>query len=207
MAPSRDLSWLHGLAEPVVGTAEPGVARLKSPTAPVATSAPPLTAFQRVLLSTDGTLTRVLEAYAGEPVEVVKLLQATEVSDARDGDLLLRGVEPVLRRRVLLRGRRSRRHLLYAEAVVLPGRVEPAFLAGLLETDKPIGTLLAETRTETFREILAVGREEAGACAVHFDTAPSAELVVRTYRIWSHGQPIVLITEKFPSTFFRELPE
>ncbi len=204
MAPSRDLSWLHALAQPVAGTAETGVAQLESPTAPVAVAALP--PFQRVLLGTDGAITFILEAYAGEPVEVAKLVQETDVAGSGDVRLLLDADEPVLRRTVLVRGMRSGHSLLYAEAVVVPRRVTPAFLAGLIETDKPIGRLLAESRTETFREILVVGREEAGPWAVHFETDPSAELLVRTYRIWAGQQPIVLITEKFPSTFFRHLP-
>ena len=40
---------------------------------PAAAIAAPLTWFQRVLLGTDGTVTHILEAYTGEPIEVRKL--------------------------------------------------------------------------------------------------------------------------------------
>lgn len=163
------------------------------------------TRFQRMLLGTDGTVTHILEAYADEPIDVVKLLQ--EIDTWKDGDAhLLLSDGKVLRRRVLLRGRRSLRTLLYAEAVVAIERAAPAILQGLLETDKPIGVLLAENRTETFREILEVGREPAGACGAHFAIDPSAELLFRTYRIVAGQQPVILITEKFPADSFRGFP-
>lgn len=170
------------------------------------------TRFQRILLGTDGNVTHILEAYAGEPVDVVKLLQEFDTSNDADGDLQLSAEglaaadNKVLRRRVLLRGRRSQRPLLYAEAVVVVERVESAFLEGLLGTDKPIGVLLAENRTETFREILRVGREPAGACAPALGIDGSAEVFCRTYRIVSGQQPMILITERFEIDAFRELP-
>lgn len=165
----------------------------------------PLTRFQQVLVGTDGTVTNILATFAGEPVEVVKLLQKFDTATGADADLLVEG-EAVLRRRVLLRGQRSRRSLLYAEAIVAVNRVKPVILEGLLETDKAIGVLLAESRSETFREILRVDREPAGPLAVHFDVDPASALVWRTYRIIAGGQPVMVITEKFPAGLYRVLP-
>ncbi len=164
------------------------------------------TRFQRMLLGTDGSVTHILEAYAGEPIEVVKLRQEFDAANDADADLLLTTPAKVLRRRVLLRGRNSLRPLLHAEAVVVVERVEPAFLEGLLRTDKPIGVLLAEHRTETFREILRAGREPAGACAPHLGIDVAAEIFIRTYRVVAQRQPVILITERFHADTFRELP-
>lgn len=164
------------------------------------------TRFQRMLLGTDGTVTRLLEAYAGEPVEVVKLRQDLDTAGAAGEDLCLPAGERVLRRHVVLRGRRSRQNLLYAEAVVVPARADPGFMDALLGTDVPIGALLADHRTETFREILVVARERAGPCGAHFGIDAGAELIFRTYRIVTRRQPVILITEKFPTGFFRRLP-
>lgn len=166
----------------------------------------PLTRFQRMLVGTDGTVTHILEAYADEPVEVVKLLQVFDTSNEGDGHLALLPDDKVLRRRVVLRGRRSRRNLLYAEAVVVAERVDPAFLDGVVGTGKPIGLLLAEHRTETFREILEVGRQPAGPAGAHFGLDATEELIFRTYRIVANRHPIILITERFPPDFFRGLP-
>jgi len=160
------------------------------------------TRFQQMLLGTDGTVTHLLEAYAGEPMAVVKLLQELDTSTDDDRDLNLPEAEDVLRRQVVLRGGRSGGTFLYAEAVVALGRVEPAFLDGLIGTDKPIGVLLAEARTETFREILHVGRQPAGPSGAHFGLDTGAEVIFRTYRIVARRQPVILITEKFPSDHF-----
>ena len=165
-----------------------------------------LTRFQRILLGTDGTLTHILETYADEPIDVVKLRQVFDTSGEGDAALDLSEPKKVLRRRVVLRGRRSSRTFLYAEAVVVLERVEPTFLDGLVNTDRPIGVLLGENRTETFREILEVGRDPAGPVGDHFGIPGDALLVSRTYRIVARGQPIMLITEKFPPDFFRGLP-
>ena len=165
-----------------------------------------LTRFQRIMVGTDGTVTHILEAFAGEAIEAVKLSQELGPSGRADALLELPGESQVLRRRVLLRGTRSARNLLYAEAVVVVARVHLDVLNGMLSTDEPIGRLLAENQVETFREILVVDRAPAGACAVHFGIDPGEEVVSRTYRIISHGLPIMLITERFPADSFRELP-
>ena len=174
-------------------------------TLPARCVTPLLTRFQQVLLGTDGTVTNLLEAYAGEPVEVVKLRQVFDTSNDADADLMAAGGD-VLRRRVLLRGRRGRQRLLYAEAVLAVERVDAPVLEALLSTDKAIGVVLAEHRIETFREILRVGSEPAGPTGAHFGVDASAELISRTYRIIAGGQPVILITEKFPANLFRDLP-
>lgn len=164
------------------------------------------TRFQRVLLGTDGTVTHILEAYAGEPIEVLKLRQDFDTAGVDGGLLDLPADGRVLRRRVVLRGRRSKRHLLYAEAVVVPDRVAPTVLDGLVRTEAPIGTLLAENRTETFREILRVDKEPAGASGRHLGVDAATPVIFRTYRIVAQARPIMMITEKFPTDSFLGLP-
>jgi chorismate-pyruvate lyase len=166
----------------------------------------PLTPFQRMLVGTDGTVTHILEAYAGEPIEVVKLRQVFDHATGADGPLDLQDLDEVLHRRVVLRTGHTRRNLLYAEAVVALARVAPEFVESLVGTETPIGVLLNEHRMETRREILTVGREPAGPTAVHFDLDPASELIVRSYRIVAGGCPIVVITEKFPTDLFRRGP-
>lgn len=158
-----------------------------------------------MLVGTDGTVTHILEAYAGEPIEVVKLVQAFDTANGADHLLALDDGEAVLRRRVVLRTACTQRNLLYAEVVVAVARAGPALVEGLVGTGKPIGVLLAEHRMETLREILAVDHEPAGSAAAHFDVEESAPLVVRTYRVVAGGRPILLITEKFPASLFQGL--
>ncbi len=166
---------------------------------------PSLTPLQRMLLRTDGTLTPILEAYAGEAVEVVRLHQEYDLSTEGDGALLVPPGVKVLRRRVVLRGSQSRRSLLYAEAVIVPERVEPCLVEDLLGTDKPIGALLSEYRVETLRDILVVEREPAGPAGRFLGADPAATVLSRTYRIVAGHRPIMLITEKFRAELFRTL--
>lgn len=179
----------------------------RSPLLPAVTDDPTsLTRFQRMLVGTDGTVTHLLEAYAGEPMEVVKLLQEFETLDEPHPELELGAGDEVLRRRVVLRGRHSGHTMLYAEALVAVSRVEPRFLDALLVTEKPLGTILAERRTETFREILRVSPEPAGAIGGHFGVDADDSVIARTYRIVTGAQPVIVVTEKFPATFFRGVP-
>ncbi len=164
------------------------------------------TPLQRMLLRSDGTVAHLLEAYAGEPILVAKLFQELDAAGEGDAELELSVDDKVLRRRVVLQGAASGRILLYAEAVVALARVDPQLLDGLVSTDKPIGILLSEHRTETFREILRVQLTAAGPSGAHFKIEPTAELASRTYRILREQQPMILITEKFPLTFFRSVP-
>jgi chorismate-pyruvate lyase len=95
---------------------------------------------------------------------------------------------------------------LYAEATVVPERVQAWLVEELMGTDKPIGALLSEYRIESRRDILVIDREPAGPCGAYFGIAPSAPALFRTYRIVAGGHPISLITEKFPAAAFVALP-
>ena len=167
---------------------------------------PALTRLQRLLVGTDGTVTHLLEVFAGESIEVVKLSQVFGPATAADAALGVAPGDEVLRRQVLLRGQVSGTDLLYAEAAVAPARVHPAVLDGLLATEEPIGRLLAANRAETFREILETGLVPAGRCGPWFGLPETADLVFRTYRIVAHGIPAMVITERFPTESFRSLP-
>lgn len=168
----------------------------------VNTAETPLSTFQRVLLMTDGTVTDVLEAYTNEPVKVVKLAQWLDGVDPERPELERPVTDRVLRRSVLLQGTVTGTNLLHADSVVTPTHLHPDVMDGLLESDTPLGRLLARYRVETFREILAVGFEPAGSCAHHFGIDPAEKLVFRTYRILVDQRPVVRVTEKFPVTWF-----
>lgn len=157
-----------------------------------------LAPFHRLLLDADGTVTQILEAWAGETVEAVKLHQ-TFASALRSGSGLdvAKGT-PVLRRQVLLRGTRTGVVLLHATASIAVHRLPRPVLDGMLMTSEPIGRLLVASRVETFREIVAIGVEAAGACSLHFGLMPEDEMLFRTYRIVRGGRPMMVITERLP---------
>jgi len=161
-----------------------------------------LNTLQRVLLITDGTVTDVLEAYANERIRVVKLAQEFDTVDADQPELDSPYASRVLRRTVLLQGSMTGTNFVHAHSVFTPDHLHPEIVDALLVSNWPLGRLLARYRVETFREILAVGFEPAGACADYFGVDPASQLVFRTYRIMVEGRPVVRITEKFPVTWF-----
>lgn len=164
-----------------------------------------LSPFQRTLVSTDGTVTRTLEAFTGEAIKCVKLDQAfgsVEAKQAEAEALEAPAGSRVIRRTVLLRGRRSLRNYVYARSTVLIERVPVTMVYGMIYTSKPVGVLLAEDRVETTREVLDVGQERAGSEAQYFGLDPDDAMICRSYRIVVGRHPALLITERFPASLF-----
>lgn len=151
---------------------------------------------QKVLLTTDGTVTQLLEIYSGEKISVQKLGHA--LVKGAPPSLGVSASEPVLSRRILLRG--ATRPYMYAHSWLVPSRMPPGMQETILQTDTPIGQLWKAARLETFREIIDFRREQDGEVAALFGVDES--LLSRTYLISAGGAPMGLIEEKFPATFF-----
>lgn len=152
----------------------------------------------RILATTDGTVTDILEAWANDAVAVGHLSQREE-SLVRPLPLLDAGARsPVLRREVLLVGARSRRPLLYAESLIFAARLPAGIREGLRHGRTPIGKLLRGYRLETYREFLHLGRTSAGPLALPFHISPDDLMIERTYRVFAGGRPVMLIHEQFP---------
>jgi chorismate-pyruvate lyase len=162
-----------------------------------------LSSFQRILLTTDGMVTEMLEAYLWERMIVVKLSQEQVPSEVDVPELEIQKGENVLQRTILLRGRMSHKNHIFAHSVIAPDRLNDRIRDGLVHSGKAIGLLILEDRLETFREILSCGREQAGDLAEHFAIDPDAYLIYRTYRVIVNRSPIMLITEKFPESEFQ----
>ncbi|MBC6906155.1 DUF98 domain-containing protein [Saccharophagus sp. K07] len=144
----------------------------------------------RTLLVTDGTVTKVLEAYFWEPVDVrAEYLEVVRPEQSIPW-LNLEAGEDVLARRVQLVGEQS--GTLYAEAfsVVRLDEFEPGLQQSLVEGSVGIGVLLRESGLETYREIMTVGVESG--------PAERGDWVYRTYRITCDKKPVILIRESFP---------
>jgi chorismate-pyruvate lyase len=161
-----------------------------------------LSLSQKTLVLTDGTLTKMIELYIGELLHVVKLSERTIVLPQPIASLQIQPGQSVIERKILLQGMVQAQNWLYAESLIIPDRLEPSFKERLLHSREPIGKLWIEHRTETFREILASFREPADKLASYFAIAPEEHLLCRSYRVFSNRQPIMLITEKFPESFF-----
>jgi chorismate-pyruvate lyase len=161
-----------------------------------------LSTFQRILLTTDGTVTDILEAYLFEQIRVVKLSeQLVSLSHDIPAMELKQGTEVIVRK-ILLQGKISRKNFIYADSIIVPERLDERFREALLETKMPIGKIWFEQRVETFKEILDSSKEAPGEIAEHFTMQPSERLLSRTYRVVTNRKSVMMITEKFPESYF-----
>lgn len=147
--------------------------------------------FLRSLLVTDGTVTKILEAYFWEPVMVDTLAQGLAIA-ARDIPWVgVAAGDEVLTRQAQLRGADSGR--LYADAfsVIRVERIPETFRQRLIDREIGIGVLIRDSGLESYREVLEVG---VGA-------GTGAE-VFRTYRIIIDRAPVILLTETFPIALY-----
>jgi beta-ribofuranosylaminobenzene 5'-phosphate synthase len=163
-----------------------------------------LSRVQKILLSTDGSVTRLLETITGSQVRIATLSQEVAGAGAEASGLL--GVaegEPVNHRVVRIEDSRSSATLIYAVSDTPLSRLSPGFREDLMRADIPIGRILARHRIESRREILDARIIPAGdEHARIFGTFRGEPLLSRRYRIVHRGQPLISIEEQFPASAF-----
>lgn len=157
-----------------------------------------LTPFQRALVSIDGTVTKFIEAYMLEPVESVLLTQQNQPLLADHPWLTLPAGSEVITRQVLLRGRYSATIYAYAVSLLAPQRLPANLLRDLAVEPAGIGRVLLNSQIENRREILWYGREQLAHLPETIEQYTGKDFLSRTYRILIQGQPVMLISEKFP---------
>lgn len=145
--------------------------------------------FLRAVLVTDGTVTKILEAYFWEPVSVDTLEQRFETADDDVPWIALHAGESCLVRDACLRGTESGQRFAEAFSLIRVDRIPSGFRQRLIDREIGIGVLIRDSGLESYREVLDIGLER-------LDT--DALTVYRTYRIIIAGQPVILITEYFP---------
>jgi len=156
----------------------------------------------RLLFATDGRISHILEAYAGETVDLVGLTSSllTEALDRREFGA--EGRERVLQRVGLLRGRASGRVFVHAESVVMLDRVSAPVADELTRTSTSVLKLFSQHRIATFREGVGEWEGHDEHIAAHFGIGPGDLLVARTYQVVVCGRPVAWITESFPKNGF-----
>ena len=161
-----------------------------------------LSPFQRALLVADGTVTRFIEAYKLTLVQVVLLYQARRTLHDEHSWLKLQDGGNIIAREVVLQTpsteyQNPKIHA-YAVSQIVYERLPQNVVDGLEDGIDGLGTLLHHSQLEARRDLLWWGIERATSmpsCLVHFEGRP---LLCRTYRIVADGNPLMLITEKFP---------
>ncbi|WP_370979689.1 chorismate pyruvate-lyase family protein [Agaribacterium sp. ZY112] len=149
-----------------------------------------LPAFLRVLLTTDGTVTKILESYFWEPVNVNRLAQRRLLLDCKSNNLNLNAGDEVIERRVSLSGGKSTRLYALARSLLNPEAL-PANVVKELEGEQVgIGEVLRESGLETYRELLSISQDGTN--------------ISRTYRILLAGKPCMEICENFPLEIYKQ---
>lgn len=180
--------------------------------------------FLRALLVTDGTVTKMLEAYFWEPVVVDTLRQEFITAEAEIPWIDIAAGDRIMVRRARLRGADSGKHYAHAFSVIRTDLIPPVFRQRLIDREIGIGALIRDSGLESYREVMEVGVEvspdvrpaERGT----LNEDPSADMsrtanghpagsdgisggVFRTYRIIIAGAPVILISEAFPLRLYR----
>lgn len=163
-----------------------------------------LSVLQRIFLTTDGTVTDILEAYYREPMEIrVQQQHVVSAESLAPEDRVWLGWEApkgeALKREIALHGKKSGECRLFADSVVAMDRLPPLLRDGLLEKRLPIGHLLLDHRIPTFKELVDCRREPARGLAHLFGVDDDASILSRTYVLWVADAPAMLITEKLPA--------
>ncbi|MBP1929317.1 beta-ribofuranosylaminobenzene 5'-phosphate synthase [Methanolinea mesophila] len=164
----------------------------------------PLSPVQKILITTDGSVTRLLEAFTGSGIGIVTLHQQTVESSPPESAVLdVNPGEAVNHRIVEIRRTDTGAVLLHATSFTPLSRLEPEWRQDLVRADVPIGKILAGHKIEARRELLDVGLEPAGVkMAGIFGIDPGDLLLKREYRIIHRGLPLIDIHEKFPLQSF-----
>src|SRR5437588_11698731 len=105
----------------------------------------------RILIATNGTLTRILSVVTNDEIVVQIIKQKihrfapemTELEDSASGR--------ILERRILLKGRSSGKPFVAAESLIAIDRLPPVIMTSLTKTDRPIGEVMAASCLETFK--------------------------------------------------------
>jgi len=159
--------------------------------------------FLRVLLVTDGTVTKSIEAYFWEPIEVDVLTHAYKASERDYPHIEVVPADPILRRCVILRGKITRTAYAFAASVIAGNRVPADMKHELIEGTKGIGELLRASKKETYRELSGIRRAEAGEWAMHLGVEKTASVLIRDYTIRLDGRAAIQIEEVFPIARFQ----
>lgn len=158
-----------------------------------------ITPFQRALLAIDGTVTKLIESYMLEPIEVMLLKQERQPLYQDHPWLEAPAQTEVVARQVLLRGRYSGTIYTYAVSLLMPERLPQDILQGLRVEPSGIGRVLLNSQIENRREILWYGHEVIEELPPVVQSCTGSEFISRTYRIIVNGKPTMLINEKFPT--------
>ena len=159
----------------------------------------------RILIASNGTLTRVLGIVANDDIVVQIVEQQIQDMASRMPDFEQLPSGRILRRRIFLNGRISGHSFIAAESLVAIDLLPPAIMTSLIETERPIGEIMAASCLETFKETAKVWiGQPPGWLAVAGYECSEPRIVGRRYRVMIGAQPVIIITEYFLRNVFQD---
>lgn len=160
-----------------------------------------LSPLQKILLTTDGSVTRVLEALTGEEVSVNTREQRIISADEKLAKVLkIKPGADVNYRVVNLEN--SNGILVHAISHVPLERIENEFRDKIMKADVPIGKIMSELKIEARREInecSVIFADEK--LADLFEVPKNSPLLKRNYNIIHNCEVLLNITEIFPPVY------
>ncbi|MFH1773784.1 MAG: chorismate pyruvate-lyase family protein [Methanobacteriota archaeon] len=162
-----------------------------------------LSPIQKILLTTDGSITRILKALRGEEIKVETKKQEVIKADRKIVRLLkINEGDKVNYRAVNLKD--SNGVLIHAISYAPLRRLKKEFREDIMRRDVPIGRILAKLKIEARREIRNFGSMKADKKLSRLFGIPiNALLLKRNYNIIHRNKILLNITEVFPYEFFR----
>lgn len=170
-----------------LGTERSGRQRARAP------YRPPIDVLTIALSDPQATVTEVLEGLVREPVLAHKLDQGK--TTAAEGNCL--GVEPghpLARRVTVLRGERSSRAYLYADTLIVTGRLPSATWRRLTKSNDPIGRVIVEDGLPMTRVGVTPEQRSLQLRPTGWTGEP---IYARRYRLDIGPQPVMEIAEWF----------
>ena len=145
--------------------------------------------FLRTLLVADGTVTKSLEAFFWERVDVETIDQKQISLDSPLPALNASIGDSVLKRDIRLRGADSGYVFAHASSYLRMDLLDDEIKNNLLAGRIGIGELIREIGIETYREIIDLGERQSEA---------GDKSIYRTYIIYIGHQATIQISEVFP---------
>lgn len=155
---------------------------------------------QKILLATDGSVTRILDVLMGH-VDIKTLVQEFQSADLETAQKL--GIKPgeTVNYRVVVIG--TEEPLIHAISHIPVDRLTNNFKEDIIRADIPIGRILKKHNVESRREVESVAIEEPDQQLKDiFNT--DAMMLTRTYNIIRNGEILIRIKETFPITSFEK---
>jgi len=163
-----------------------------------------LTNPERALLITDGSVTRLLEAFGNAPVGVRTIQQNIIQASEKIAEILeVKPGEDVNFREVDLYNKNNNRVLIHAISYAPLKHLPAGAITRLMKEDEPIGMIMRDEKMESRREILSIQKISLPSDDLKRNQMAKFNLS-RSYRIIHNSRPIFFIEEQIPFPLFTE---